>query len=145
MCCGSFVGGLWSSAVGIVGGHCDTVCHGRAGFARDDSFFDSGAVIGLDAGRDGLPGIAGVDDGANGVVDDRAELGATGSDDRLFTLSKTEYDSDPAAMPLVLQRGGWTRSTAATSADVPTREFFRTRDDVGVWEVMKQSGPPVIR
>ncbi len=39
----------------------------------------------LDAGSDMRPGVAGVDDDGNGVVDDLSELGATGTDDQILT------------------------------------------------------------
>lgn len=47
-----------------------------------DTVFDPDALVIIDAGADGLPGQAHVDDGGNGVVDERSELGATGSDDQ---------------------------------------------------------------
>ncbi|MGB7325770.1 MAG: hypothetical protein WBD31_12925 [Rubripirellula sp.] len=108
--------------------------------------YDSGAVVGVDAGLDGLPGIALVDDGFNGIVDDRVELGATGSDDRLIVLSETAYQADPDGPPLVLQRGAWLDANTVPSVDEsgpPTRQFFQGHNDAGVWEVMRQSGGSV--
>lgn len=69
--------------------------------------FDPSAYAGVDAGPDGLPGVAGVDDGFNGLVDDPTELGATGSDDRFVVISEAEFLADPDSLPLVLQRGAF--------------------------------------
>ncbi|TWU47942.1 hypothetical protein [Rubripirellula reticaptiva] len=109
--------------------------------------YDARALIGVDAGPDGLPGIALVDDGFNGIVDDAVELGATGSDDRLIVLSEAAYQADPDVLPLVLQRGAWLDASGEPSVDEygpPSRQFFQGHNDAGVWEVMRQSGGSVV-
>lgn len=83
--------------------------------------FDPEARIGVDAGPDGRPGIAWVDDGANGIVDDVVELGATGSDDRLIVLSGDEFAADPQRLGSVLQRGAWVDVDDMAA----TRRFWR--------------------
>lgn len=45
--------------------------------------WDPKAPVYITAGPDGAPGIAGQDDNLNGIVDDEAELGSTGSDDQV--------------------------------------------------------------
>ena len=55
------------------------------------SRWDPQAVVYVSAGNDAQPGVAGVDDEGNGVVDDRAELGATGSDDEVLTPEHPNY------------------------------------------------------
>ncbi|QDT06020.1 hypothetical protein K227x_44270 [Rubripirellula lacrimiformis] len=105
--------------------------------------FDASAYVGVDAGADGLPGIAEVDDGANGIVDDRVELGATGSDDRLRVITSDQYLLDPDVLPLVLQRGAWVDVDSTSTTDPKsTRQFFRRAADADdgtteVWESMK--------
>jgi hypothetical protein len=73
--------------------------------------FDPDALVIIDPGPDGLPGRANVDDGGNGVVDERSELGATGSDDvcRVVFGSdaasfKQQMDNPPA---VIAQRGAF--------------------------------------
>lgn len=55
------------------------------------SRWDPQAVVYVSAGSDAQPGVAGVDDEGNGVVDDPAELGATGSDDEVLTPEHPDY------------------------------------------------------
>ncbi|MEM6469148.1 MAG: hypothetical protein AAF802_06230 [Planctomycetota bacterium] len=43
--------------------------------------FDPLADVLLDGGPDGKPGVLGLDDNADGIIDDLSELGAVGSDD----------------------------------------------------------------
>ncbi len=101
--------------------------------------FDPDAFVGVAAGEDGLPGIAGVDDGANGVVDDPAELGATGSDDRVLVLTADQYRDQPALIPLVLARGGWIVADRADDVSrQPMRTFFVATSRNGAWEWMTE-------
>jgi hypothetical protein len=54
--------------------------------------WDADAVVYVAAGEDAMPGVTGVDDDGNGVVDDSRELGATGSDDVMLTPLDKGYD-----------------------------------------------------
>ena len=64
------------------------------------------AEVLLGVGADGQPGIAGVDDNVNEVIDDRSEMGAVGSDDECLAPADVGY-SDMKAHPnsLVISRG----------------------------------------
>ena len=73
--------------------------------------FDSSAAIAILPGLDGQPGVAGVDDNGNGVVDDRSELGATHSDDRCESMSEKAL-REVGKTFLVLQRGAFMDVTA---------------------------------
>lgn len=53
--------------------------------------WDANAAVYLTAGPDGAPGIAGVDDNGDGIVDHLSELGATGSDDRVVAPGQQGY------------------------------------------------------
>lgn len=98
--------------------------------------FDLQALVMMRPGADGKPGIADIDDNGNGIVDDEAELGATGSDDVCVVATDDDRDNrlrddgkedDVATSPtLVLQRGARVPSIAAraTSAVV----LGQTRD-----------------
>jgi hypothetical protein len=54
--------------------------------------WDADAVVYVAAGEDAMPGVAGVDDDGNGIVDDSRELGATGSDDVMLTPLDEGYN-----------------------------------------------------
>ncbi|WP_146453635.1 hypothetical protein [Rubripirellula tenax] len=104
--------------------------------------FETDAYVGVDAGADRLPGIANVDDGFDGVVDNPVELGATGSDDRFVVMTADQYAMAPDLLPLVLQRGAWIGDDVVDSvvtSEVPRRQFFRFENRAGVWEFMKSS------
>ena len=68
--------------------------------------FDPNALVLILAGSDGQPGVAGVDDNGDTLVDNRIELGATRSDD-VCVVVKAD-DRPPADVPaLLLQRGAF--------------------------------------
>lgn len=82
--------------------------------------WDPSATVFVDNGPDGQPGIAGVDDGNNGRVDDPSERGATGSDDRFLVIAGGSPSADRRPHPgepvvatsgrvgvTVLARGGY--------------------------------------
>ena len=82
--------------------------------------WDPAATVCVDNGPDGQPGIAGVDDGNNGRVDDPSERGATGSDDRFLVIAGGSPSADRQPHPggpvlpasgragvTVLARGGY--------------------------------------
>ena len=75
----------------------------RAAIQRVEYYCPTARLV-LDAGSDGQPGVAGVDDANNGIVDDPHELGATGSDDRLTVQCA---DAALTAGQRELARGGW--------------------------------------
>lgn len=65
--------------------------------------YDQDAVVLIRAGVDGQPGVAGVDDNGDGIVDNRAELGATRSDDIcVVAAADQDFAEEPA---LILERG----------------------------------------
>ena len=71
------------------------------------SVWDPQAAVFVSAGKDGQPGMADVDDDGNGAIDDRLELGATGSDDPVLTPEHPEYASARSGRvpALLLSRG----------------------------------------
>lgn len=71
------------------------------------SRWDPQVAVYVAAGADGQPGVAGIDDEGNGVVDDSAELGATGSDDPVLTPADPEYPQaqSGAITAMLLSRG----------------------------------------
>jgi hypothetical protein len=70
--------------------------------------FDPDAAIVLSVGPDRAPGRAEFDDNVDGVVDERREMGAVGSDDTCLAPSDEGY---PAAIDdpdsIVISRGGF--------------------------------------
>ncbi|MEM9825981.1 MAG: hypothetical protein AAF958_05305 [Planctomycetota bacterium] len=85
-------------------------------------------VVGV--GPDGKPGQANIDDGANGVVDDPGEIGASNSDDTFEILPSEDNDGvlsptlDPSRYR-VLSRGGFVEhrqsDAAAGAKKIPER------------------------
>jgi len=71
------------------------------------SVWDENAIVYVVVGEDAGPGAAGVDDDGNAVVDDRGEMGATGTDDRVLTPGVVGYEDAEAGlvMATVLSRG----------------------------------------
>lgn len=69
----------------------------------------------VDAGVDGQPGVAGVDDDGDTIVDNASELGWVGSDDRPTYAGITDGD-------LLWTMG----STSGWSQEFPTEDFFAT-------------------
>jgi hypothetical protein len=69
--------------------------------------WDSAAPVYVTAGPDKQPGVSGVDDEGNGVIDDRSELGATGSDDRMLTPEHADYGDAASGnvTSMILSRG----------------------------------------
>lgn len=108
-----------------------------------DTVFDPDALVIIDAGPDQLPGQAGVDDGGNGVVDERSELGATGSDDRcriVFgdeAVSVKQLGKDSSVM--IVQHGAFRPMLDSESSsgregrlvNSPSRHHFRWIDRNG--------------
>jgi hypothetical protein len=75
--------------------------------------YDPQARVVVGVGADGEPGAAGVDDGNNGVVDDRDELGATRSDDLFEVIPSQNWnDRDRPPVEMVLSEEGWIDRTA---------------------------------
>jgi hypothetical protein len=77
---------------------------------------DPEAVVLVRAGPDGQPGVAGIDDNGNGIVDDTSELGATGSDDICRAERAEESVSEPGQQTLILQRGAYIPATDVQAA-----------------------------
>ncbi len=71
--------------------------------------FDPSAAVVMLPGADEQPGVAGVDDNGDAVVDNPSELGATRSDDVCVVASADEEDQLPQPK-LVLQRGAFVPS-----------------------------------
>ncbi|QDV82809.1 hypothetical protein [Planctomycetes bacterium TBK1r] len=81
-------------------------------------FADDVAVL-LTVGKDGQPGQAEVDDNLNGVVDDRRETGAVGSDDECLGPADAGYhDALDRPGTLSISKGGFVE---CDSADDPPR------------------------
>lgn len=81
--------------------------------------FDSTAWVVIRAGPDRQPGAAGVDDNADGVVDNQSELGATGSDDVCLVQSADDSLQDTDEPLLLLQKGAFVPATATELRDHP--------------------------
>lgn len=97
--------------------------------------FDPQALVYLQPGADGAPGVAGVDDNGNGVVDDKGELGATRTDDRIMvTADQINFDGPT----LVLQRGAYVEvpRDVATQGSEPWRVVVEGRRDSDYWSFL---------
>ena len=112
--------------------------------------FDPDALIIIGPGADRLPGRAGIDDGGNGVTDERTELGATGSDDvcrvvfgdEAARISDDDSTSVLIAQPsvlivqpsvLIVQRGAFRPASHSdvVPANTPARTLVRWIDEQG--------------
>ena len=89
--------------------------------------FDPEVVFAARPGPDGMPGVAGTDDNMNGITDDRAELGATRSDDVCVILTALETDQLSANEVVVLQQG------AFVATEVPTLNSQRPTANDRLW------------
>jgi len=71
------------------------------------SAWDRDAIVYVTVGEDDAPGVAGVDDEGNGIVDDLSEIGATGSDDVMLTPVDAGYDDAASGktVSIILSRG----------------------------------------
>lgn len=101
--------------------------------------FDPNATVYIRPGADGQPGVAGVDDNGNGIVDDVTELGATKTDD---VLSITAGEVDTEVPTLILQRGGYvpvSRQTA-TSENAAWRAVVHGRSQAEDWSFLLPFG-----
>ncbi len=101
--------------------------------------FDPNATVYLRPGADGQPGVAGVDDNGNGIVDDDTELGATKTDD---VLSVTAGEIDTAGPILILQRGAYVPVSreVATSESAAWRAVVHGRAQGEDWSFLLQFG-----
>jgi len=112
------VGVVWCVAVGVRFYHLrpllgDTVTQMDRHLAQTIVHrWDADAAVYVTAGQDREPGVAGVDDDGSAVVDDRSELGATGSDDVVLTPDDPGYDaaSSGAVEAILLSRGAMRRT-----------------------------------
>lgn len=99
--------------------------------------FDPTAGVVIDVGLDGAPGQAGIDDAGNGVTDDRAELGATGSDDLchvVFGLDAEFTNTDPHGNPRLSMGTGAFRPVQTDETippGTPTRILYHAVDSTG--------------
>ncbi len=75
--------------------------------------WDTNAAVYVTVGADGGPGAVEVDDDGNGIVDDRRELGATGSDDQVLTPDDAGYDAaaSGAVTVAILSQGAMRKLT----------------------------------
>jgi hypothetical protein len=76
--------------------------------------FDPQALVVIRPGADRQPGVAGVDDNGDAIVDNRVELGATRSDDRCEVLTPQQHEALDENT-LVLQRGAFVPDAAPRS------------------------------
>ena len=87
--------------------------------------FDDDAPVLLGVGDDGAPGIAGEDDNRNGVVDERREHGAVGSDDVCLAPQDAEYAKvQEHPDTIVISRGAFVRCQESVAADRALVEGF---------------------
>lgn len=77
--------------------------------------FDPQALVVIRPGADGQPGVAGVDDNGDALVDNRLELGATRSDDQCVVISPDDNVAENEMM-LVLQRGAYVLSNTSNGS-----------------------------
>ncbi len=82
--------------------------------------FDPQAGVVIVAGADGQPGVQGVDDNGDGIVDNRLELGATGSDDECKVIPSGAA-IPPGEPSLVLQRGAYVAIAEAENRQADDR------------------------
>jgi len=94
--------------------------------------FDPEGLVYMQPGADGRPGVAGVDDNGNGIVDDNTELGATRTDDVLQVTSGEITFDGPV---LILQRGAFVESSrdAALMGNQPWRAVVTGRSNTELW------------
>ena len=95
------------------------------------STWDPSALVYVTVGLDMKPGAAAVDDDGNGVVDDRGELGATGTDDRVLTPGDGGYQDAEAGsvMAAVLSRGAMRRVEGDAVIEGPGQVRIDVIDD----------------
>ena len=110
--------------------------------------FDVNAMVVMRPGADRKPGFAGIDDDANGVLDDRTELGASRSDDRCVVvpaapLKRHEGLKGREEHTLVLQRGAFlpaaevsTTGLGPTNAIGPRRAVIHGESDGRRWSML---------
>ncbi len=93
--------------------------------------WDPSALVYVTVGLDMKPGVAAVDDDGNGVVDDRGELGATGTDDRVLTPGDVGYQDAEAGsvMAAVLSRGAMRRVEGDAVIEGPGQVQIDAIDD----------------
>lgn len=83
--------------------------------------FDPNALVMIRAGVDGQPGVAGVDDNGDALVDNRSELGATRSDDVCVVVAADDRPQ-PDEPVLVLQRGAFVPADDSEADDQGVRQ-----------------------
>ncbi len=88
-------------------------------------FFDSDARVVVGNGDDKAPGVAGVDDDFNSVIDDESERGAFRSDDDCRVLSAQE-SSDSVT---VLSLGAFVASASGEPSQSPSRFLLKATID----------------
>ena len=95
------------------------------------SSWDPSALVYVTVGLDMKPGAAAVDDDGNGVVDDRGELGATGTDDQVLTPGDVGYQDAEAGkvMAAVLSRGAMRRVEGDAAIEGPGQVRIDVIDD----------------
>jgi hypothetical protein len=80
--------------------------------------FDPHVPVLLTPGPDRQPGRSGIDDNVDGVIDDRGELGAVGSDDRCLGPTDDGYQqAQNAPQRRVISRGGFVPCVSDCVAD----------------------------
>jgi hypothetical protein len=105
--------------------------------------FDPTAAVLLCPGVDARPGIADVDDDADGVVDNASELGAMYSDDVCLAPSDDGYEQALQSEPCkVISRGAYVAQEANESLDErPSRLVLSGECDGRRWERLVVSSP----
>lgn len=95
---------------------CREAAHGAAESVTPFCFQAEAPVV-LGTGPDGQPGVAGEDDNFNGIIDERSEIGAVGSDDTCLAPADDGHRrSLEAPDSLVLSRGAFVPCENAADA-----------------------------
>lgn len=100
--------------------------------------FDTQALVVIRPGHDAKPGTAGVDDNANGIVDEDGELGATGSDDVCVVLPNEQSLQSLTGPTLALQRGAFVPVTGdeRTETSHQRRAIVRGQTEGDRWSFL---------
>jgi len=84
--------------------------------------WDPDALVYVTGGPDNQPGLAGIDDDQNGIIDDLSELGTTLSDDQIVSPDHPDYQdaADAKVVARIIDRGTVVNVAASTAIDLAT-------------------------
>lgn len=106
--------------------------------------WDAQVPVYVTAGADGAPGIAGVDDDRDGVIDDLGELGASGSDDRVVAPGDAGYEEAAAGeiIARVIDRGALVPVADSLVLDADAGETVQRQSEVWLRLSGSSAEPP---